>query len=1320
MHRQKWFKGMTTAALVVMVVGASAPASAFQKKETYRLYAENGFSAYNKYSNPYSFNFSSNIYLKDESDYSQVMDAETRGAGAERVDAKFNRIFDFNQVVQPKETRYIGGRYLIDTSIVDYEFVPENVSGWGAPDSESQYLEETDRIELSDPWIQRIADQLYDALTAEEKKNPYYYTKKVYEYVQQNMQYTIDTRISNRGASHAVNYLVGDCEDYSSLMVALLRTKGIASKTVTGYSFPKTDISSSNLNMGAYAHMWVEAYFEGYGYVLFDPTLGSSTSKTITVKDREGNNFLSNGSPVTVSVRNPMATPTYKTFGKNVNLYIRKEQGVESTMTTGASYLTISRVNFARTTNETALVKETPVEGSEITLENVAFQSTPAFSLTDKALQIKGIYSNSTQQVVANEDVTFESSDPSIATISAKGILSFSGETGSVTIKATVEDKSVEKTITVSRSLAIGQTLAYSDSPVHLSSAYTYMNGERLQDPDLTWSSSDEDVATVDANGNVSFSGKTGEVTISATNLSTGEKDDVSTTVSRSLEVGGTLTYSSSPKKLTVSYAYGQVSKPATDVVWTSSDEDVATVDADGEVTFSGRLGKVVITATDIETGAEKSKETTVAATLGLSGSLSYSESTQTLTGAYNYSEGIVRQADDLEWSSSDTNVATVDDKGVVSYTGQPGTVRIEAYSPLTGETKSKEVTVSRTLSMTGTLAYQETPLHLGAKYRYDGGVVQDASDVTWSSSDESIATVDADGVVSFTGKAGEVSITVENAALQEQVTQTVVVPVSQGNGSDSGNSGSGDSSGSGNSGGSNDTGNTGGSNDSGNTGGSSDTGNIGGGTTIPSPPVAFKEGFSFSDLPQQLQLTGLPEGAVVTYVSTNPKVATVDSKGVLRFTGEVGYVDVKASVKGSDVSVTKRFSVSGDLDIIGKPSYDKDGQTLKVHASYSNGKEMTPKGIKWTSSNPSVATVSDNGKVTYTGKLGAFTLTATTAGATLKQTVKGIVSAKLSAVAPAFDAFQAKPFVVSVDYGDGKQGLQKATYSSSNKGIATIDSKGVVRFNGGLGKVTLTAKDAVTGLTTARTMEVKGDVEIPRLAFNPKAQHLEASIRYANGQRIQKKNLLWTSSNPSVAKTTLDGHVSFTGKSGKGVFQTTLAGKKVSVPFHADGALKLKQTLRFRYFDGVYLGGHVLMKGKTKSYVTTADVSYKSSNPSVATVTSTGYVRFTGKEGKVSISVLGAGKKLTTSTTVTRKLKVYKTLKRGSKTRLSRVAPILYYTGDKTTVTIKTPISYASSNPSVVRINQKGYLTHTGKKGVSNLTIRTGGKSVTYAYRVR
>lgn len=1315
MQRQKWFKGMTTAALAVMVVGASSPASAFQKKETFHLYAENGFSAYNKYSNPYSFNFSSNIYLKDNSDYSQVVDSETKGAGSERVDDKFNRIFDFDQVVQPKETRYIGGRYLIDTSIVDYEFVPENVTGWGAPDSESQYLEETDRVELSDPWIQRISKELYDGLTEEEKSNPYYYTKKVYEYVQQNMQYTIDTRISNRGASHAANYLVGDCEDYSSLMVALLRTKGIASKTVTGYSFPKTAISSSNLNMGAYAHMWVEAYFEGYGYVLFDPTLGSATSKTITVKDREGNNFLSNGSPVTVSVRNPMATPTYKTFGKNVNLYIRKEQGVESTMTTGASYLTISRVNFARTTTETALVKDTPVEGSEITLDNIAFQSTPTFSLTDKALQVKGIYSNNTQQVVANEDVTFESSDTSVATISSTGMLSFTGEPGTVTLKATVEDKTVEKTVTVTRLLSIGQSLAYSDSQVHLSSVYTYGNGERLQEPDLSWTSSDEEVATVDTNGNVSFSGKTGEVTITATNLSTGEKDEVSTNVSRTLTLDGGLAYSNTPKKLTASYSYGQVSKPATGIAWSSSNEEVATVNAEGEVSFSGRLGRVVITATDVETGVEKTKETTVGATLGLSGTLSYSETTQALTGAYNYSEGILRQADDLEWNSSDTNVATVDSKGVVSYTGLPGTVRIEAYSPLTGETKSKEMTVSRTLSMTGTLAYQETPLHLGATYRYTGGIVRGATDVTWSSSDESIATVDGSGVVSFTGKAGEVSITVENASLQEQVTQTVVVPVSQGNGSDTGNTGSGDSNGTGNGGGSTDTGNTGGSADTGNTGGGDN-----GTPTIPTPPLAFKQGFSFSDVPQQLQLTGLSEGAVVTYVSTNPKVATVDSKGILRFTGEIGYVDIKASVKGSDASVTKRFSVSGDLDIVGTPAYDKDGQQLKVRTTYSNGKTMTPTGIQWTSSNPSVATVSESGKVTYTGKLGTFTLTATTAGKTLKQNVEGKVEARLSSASLAFDAFKSKPFLVTVDYGDGKQTLQKVTYASSNKGIATIDAKGNVRFNGGLGKVTLTAKDAVTGLSTSRTVEVKGDVEIPRLSFSPNRQNLTASIRYANGQRIEKRNLIWTSSNPSVAKTTMDGQVSFTGKSGQGVFSTTLAGKKVSVPFHASGTLKLKQALRFRYFDGVYLGGHVLMKGKNKSYVSTADVSYKTSNPSVATVSSTGYVRFTGKEGKVSISVLGAGKKVTTSTTVTRKLKVYKTLKRGSKTRLSRVAPILYYTGDKTTVTIKTPISYSSSNPSVVRINQKGYLTHTGKKGVSNLTIRTGGKSVTYAYRVR
>ncbi|QRF22455.1 transglutaminase domain-containing protein [Alicyclobacillus sp. TC] len=70
----------------------------------------------------------------------------------------------------------------------------------------------------------------------------------------------------------------GYCNNFSSSMAVMLRTVGIPTRWVTGFTAGQEISSGDNGSMPTYqisesdAHSWVQVYFPGYGWVPFDPT----------------------------------------------------------------------------------------------------------------------------------------------------------------------------------------------------------------------------------------------------------------------------------------------------------------------------------------------------------------------------------------------------------------------------------------------------------------------------------------------------------------------------------------------------------------------------------------------------------------------------------------------------------------------------------------------------------------------------------------------------------------------------------------------------------------------------------------------------------------------------------------------------------------------------------------------------------------------------------------------------------------------------------------------------------------------------------------
>ncbi|MDE5829784.1 MAG: leucine-rich repeat protein [Duncaniella sp.] len=201
-------------------------------------------------------------------------------------------------------------------------------------------------------------------------------------------------------------------------------------------------------------------------------------------------------------------------------------------------------------------------------------------------------------------------------------------------------------------------------------------------------------------------------------------------------------------------------------ITWTTSDESVATVDADGLVTTL-KPGNAIITAT-AGNGEEDECEITVvpvptveitAISLNHTEATIYPEDTLQLVVSYDPENATDKT---ITWSSSNTEVATVDENGLVTAHTDGSTVimaitvnGINAECAVTVSKKAipaegiilssdvEELTVGDTVELTATV----TPV--------------DTTDptVTWTSSDEAVATVGEDGVVTAVGE-GEATIT--------------------------------------------------------------------------------------------------------------------------------------------------------------------------------------------------------------------------------------------------------------------------------------------------------------------------------------------------------------------------------------------------------------------------------------------------------------------------------------------------------------------------------------------------------------------------------
>lgn len=215
------------------------------------------------------------------------------------------------------------------------------------------------------------------------------------------------------------------------------------------------------------------------------------------------------------------------------------------------------------------------------------------------------------------------------------------------------------------------------------------------------------------------------------------------------------------------------------------------------------------------------------------------------------------------------------------------------------------------------------------------------------------------------------------------------------------------------------------------------------------------------------IQLTATVNGSVgndaVAWTSSNTNIAKVSGGKV---TG-VGAGTVTITATSNGVSTSKSIQVK-------EPTIKLDRETANIYPPATKTVTFTVtvngvqgnSGVTWTSGNTKVATVS-NGKVTAVSK-GTATITAKANGKLAK--AKVTVKDPYANVSPTSGTIKiGKTLQLTTNYAPASTGTP--SYSSSNKKVATVDSKGVVK-GVKAGTATITVK--VNGVTAKAEITVK------------------------------------------------------------------------------------------------------------------------------------------------------------------------------------------------------------------------------------------------------
>jgi len=194
---------------------------------------------------------------------------------------RFNNTYDlFNGTLSPEESITLNQRYVTKLNQVSFPSVTSIENYTTSSDIFTLYCNISETYyEKNDPSMIAASNAIVSP-----GDNPVEKAEKICNWVSNYLQYDGTLPSQEMGALWALNNQRGDCSEYSTLMITLLRCQGIPARKVTGFVLDnnpnkqpqigetfKFEFNSEGKNT-LLGHAWVEYYVEGVGWIACDPT----------------------------------------------------------------------------------------------------------------------------------------------------------------------------------------------------------------------------------------------------------------------------------------------------------------------------------------------------------------------------------------------------------------------------------------------------------------------------------------------------------------------------------------------------------------------------------------------------------------------------------------------------------------------------------------------------------------------------------------------------------------------------------------------------------------------------------------------------------------------------------------------------------------------------------------------------------------------------------------------------------------------------------------------------------------------------------------
>lgn len=805
-----------------------------------------------------------------------------------------------------------------------------------------------------------------------------------------------------------------------------------------------------------------------------------------------------------------------------------------------------------------------------------------------------------------NKDVVWVSSDSSVVSVDNDNATEYEavitankGGIATVTV-VSVADGTKYATCTVNvREAVTGITLSESNVTVNMNVIPEYVLLATVYPENTTgiadgvnrkvlWSSTDESVLTVDQQGKVTFVAPGSAAVVAKTEdggftaycnfvVSVPVEEVRITSEDLILNVGDEIALTAEVLPLTASNRT---------VEWSTTDTNVITIDSNGTLK-AVNAGHAAVFCRSLDNGAEDYINVYVRQPVS---SVTMNTNAITVpkgTVFWLYATILPEDADlkIVDWSSSDETLATVGPDGMVTAL-MPGIVTITATSRDTGDTDFCIVTIEEPVTSITLLTGDSQTLFVGAQFTIVPEVLPiDApnKNVTFVSSNENIATVDANGVVTaIMGGECDIIVTTEERQLKAICHITVKEYLST---------------------------------------------------------ITLDRTFTYINIGASTDLiatttTDTATNKNIIWKTANPAIADVDQNGhvtgiaygttVITAVAEDGggatascVVQVVEPVTSISLSDSELHMIAGDTYII--------GATV-------NPSSATVKTLRWESTNTAVATVDEDGEITAVAegkcRIYAYSTDGNNVSAYCTVYVKNVTNAT---------ALTLNSSAITIKIGEHRLLTVKSTpteiteglaWYSTDTGVVTVDQQGnIVGISEGTANVVVYGKSSgvegickvtvISDVVKATSIKINS-TEITMLAG--KTRQLVTRLNPTNStERIR-----WYSTDTSVVVVDGNGKITTVGPGqAEVVAVTATTGLETSCIVHSIAISRTSVTLQqydpfMLYVDGA-----------------PSRVSWRTNNPRIATVSSTGEV-IGRKEGTTTITATVNGKTLTCTVTIT------------------------------------------------------------------------------------